>query len=470
VAFLLLSIPFVLKANIDTKVTFKLGEQRYIIKSLDSNGKIAICNLKDEYGGVDENKVKLFSFYIGNEDTLNTILINKIKNEGVIKNFIILKYSDRTKKFTEDNVLLFDSCLIGNFSCSEKQTSVNQKILFQNSTIEFLNFSDSKFLEEVSFHNIIFYELKLKNNVFTAPLSFKNIYINSCELNENFFRAKISFDSILYTEELSLSRCSFYDTLVLSNIVFNPPYTKSKKERYDLDSATFLRHTYFGEKSALVLNNLSLQDLKMDLEDIIRVDFPLNVADRYEDKIKFFNNGIKYINSQTNISTDVKQETISKLNFEKFRVETQNDLQNNFPAYVWDKVILFTVNAGHKGIKRFFTISFSIIGIFSLFYFFSGHRREIYALMNISEVRNYSNFQTSSYLYEEKSFWNLIRSIWFSSKIYFSPVFHSAYFYPTSSLLKFVILVEYCFGFIMLILFLIYLAPNFVFLRAFLPI
>ncbi len=133
-------------------------------------------------------------------------------------------------------------------------------------------------------------------------------------------------------------------------------------------------------------------------------------------------------------------------------------------ALLWLYTLKLTLNCGYKGESNFFITVLTIIAIFSLLYFY---------LFN-DDMMNYfneSNTQPSYYKGKIQKFTikNFAKCLWLSTGIFLNPKFPKKHF-NFSNYLFLIVSFEWVLGLFLIILYLLYIAVNYPFVKAILGI
>lgn len=187
----------------------------------------------------------------------------------------------------------------------------------------------------------------------------------------------------------------------------------------------------------------------------------------YERGKSFLENQIAIIQNNTNIKPDLKDECLSRLEYQiKYLDYTYNasrfrelNLSDKFLLFV-DAVLYLTVNFGYNG-EINFIITCALISLFFSVLLY----RKYYNDINIFFAKSESLKEAPEFLnISRTSFLKYFQVYYFSIIILISPKFPMKYFLLNNSLLR-LIIIEWTIGIILIAIFLVYIASKYSFVK-----
>jgi hypothetical protein len=279
---------------------------------------------------------------------------------------------------------------------------------------------------------------------FARPVSLNNEWVNN-----------VIFNDALFADTVELINTSFRDTV------------RSKRG---------LPFAHFSERQTIVVNpgNFSLANINISPAIIKTIDIPYfstnhaitpysrSYLDNYITFYDRLTGDIKLTYAQ---QPDVATDLQNKFNHQQIVYKTaylwHHPGIGNSISWLWYSFLEWTVGNGYNGGSNFLMSSLIVILIFSAIYFLF-HRREFIAFVNA--VNSDDKEEVKSY--EPKAHAaNFIKCFWQSFIIFFSPKFGFNYFRLSGRLFA-ILVVEWLFGVLMIVLFLIYVATTYPFIRA----
>jgi hypothetical protein len=296
--------------------------------------------------------------------------------------------------------------------------------------------------------------------------------------NINFYSAKFEKPVYLNNEwlkNIDFSDAVFSDTLNLFNTVV--------KDSLKITNVFF--HSHFSSKQVIVVNpvSFSLLNLNFNSASIRDLEFPyynynktvhLYSPSYLDNYVSFYDRLIidakqTYL-QQNDLFSDLQnkykhQKILHKITFLKHNFNPVNGIN-----YIWLSFLELTVGNGYNGGSRFFYSCLIMILIFSIIYFVFSREEFVSYINNENGALKNDETDTMYISYEPKSYLrNFFKCFWQSFNIFFNPKYNFKYF-QFSNKLFIPVIIEWLLGILMIILFLIYIATTYPFIRALLGI
>ncbi len=451
----------------------------------------------------------LFYFQLAQRRTIENVFIeslNLMKLESF--NAILLKLN-------LPHPLRFNDCIIYNtesppqyqsekperiFSKTVEITNciIRENIDFANSTFVdsfvitntriggMLDLSDCKFRKPVIIDaSGIYTQLSLSNSRTLTSFELTNSFVSDFDAQNCLFNLSSGFGGTVFSERLSLFHARFRGKTDLSNTNFSPSmsfygasfsgYTylsmitirqneTSRAQRQSFDPDILLSKANISDTVNADDNILSYG---MDLISLKQIWFDLDTMEPI-DAERFLNSLIQYVNSNSNASEGLREESLARLNYQAVQLKRSNT-ESWFERAKLDFLQLVVRN-GYGGGGQF-VISCLLVTLFFSVVYQLKYPADIAALIETDkqETKNLPapaggtvrKFHTSLL----KSILNFVQSMWFSVYVFLSPKFPSEIF-PRTPSFQLVASLEWGMGICMMIIYFVYIASNYGFIRS----
>ncbi|WP_212001837.1 pentapeptide repeat-containing protein [Chitinophaga sp. HK235] len=286
---------------------------------------------------------------------------------------------------------------------------------------------------------------------FSHMTSFNNQYVNNIDLKDAFFSDTLMLFNTIIKDSLKTNNSFYYSHLSSGlNIILNPSNFNLSNFNINPVSIGELNFMYCQTNSAISMRS------KAFLENVN------SFYDKLIDDIKF-----TYSRNQDLVNELENKYRHQQLGFKVVYLWHNPSIKNLLELY-WISFLELAVRNGYKGGGNFLMSCFFIITLFTLLYYFLFRKTFIAYIdteneekkesANKSKKRKKSPYDPKDYIK------NFLKCFWKSFYIFFDYKFSKTYFsFPNPLLI--VVIMEWLMGVFMIVIFLIYVAANYPFIR-----
>lgn len=348
-------------------------------------------------------------------------------------------------------------------------------------------------IKRVSVSNQLnFKKVEMKRSVQDAAVqpygSITECYLNDVEMGDAVFKVPVFFNGTFFGSRLSVYHTQFLRGADLSGVSFD--------NSMNLNGATFkkfirLRNIRFHENDTdrgrslmsgiALFQNADLTDSISGDENI--VNYNLNLVSlkqvwfdlstfNFNEAERLLSSLIQNVNANSNAPEELRNEALARLKYQLIQLQRTN------PETPWlDKTVLdilqVVVRNGYKGGGQFFFTSLLIVAIFSLIYQ-SRFMADVSVMVKGDRLKPDARDSKASLLSKVSGLFlsrvlEFFEAMWFSVYIFLSPKFPSEIF-KRSPVFQLIATVEWVFGVGMIIVYFVYIASNYAFIRSLLGI
>ena len=330
----------------------------------------------------------------------------------------------------------------------------------------------------------IYTQLNLSDSRTYTSFDLTNSFITHFDARNALFERSSNFYGTVFSERANLYHARFRKKTNLSNTSFDPSmsFSGATFSGYtDLTNITIRRNDMqrgLRESAApdILLSKANIADTVRADDDILnygldlialkQIWFDLDHMEPGEAE-RFLVSLIQFVNSNSNASEDLRADALALLNYQE--VQLKRFHTDSWMERAQLDILQLLVRNGYGGGLRFFVSSLIMTLFFSLVYQFK-YRSDIKALIHNDKQEKdlpppdsgrINKLRSST----SKGMLNFVQSMWFSVYVFLSPKFPSEIFSRTSSF-QLVASVEWGLGITMMMIYLIYIASNYGFIRS----
>lgn len=272
-------------------------------------------------------------------------------------------------------------------------------------------------------------------------------------------------------ENSVLINVNFDKTRFLDSLIFYHAVIDSSASLFTGQRSSF-RRAFFQNENVFVVEppDFRFRDYGFNFASIKQLQIPFVVTgdftlDEHENAVEFYYNLAAETQVHFTRNEELRDELTRRWEHEKKITEIRYYRENifssfsNFVNYSWYSFLEAVVGNGYRGENRFFVTVLSFVFFFAIVYFL-GFNREITALLSKLE-----NEDPPPYIARKYNLVMLVKCMWVSFYVFITPKFAASFFHQKRAFF-FWLLTEWMFGVMLIILFLVFIASNYSFVKA----
>ncbi|MBX7151837.1 hypothetical protein K1X84_09380 [bacterium] len=371
-------------------------------------------------------------------------------------------------------------------------------VYIENSHFNGIDFSRSTFWKPVTlYHSSVSNQLNCHKVLFKRSRSDASVqsyfalaqnHLKDVEMDDAIFNVPVFFSGTFFDSKFSVYHAQFLQGADLSGVDLD--------SKMSLNGATFKKftnltniafHESVADRGRALTDGLLLLE-NTDLADSIGVDeniikYGLNLvalkqvwfdlsAFNFNEAERLLASLIQNVNANSNASEELRNDVLARLKYQVIQLQRVNPETSS-----WDRAVLgileIIVRNGYEGGGQFFLSSLLIVVFFSLIYQ-SRYMTDVTFMVKGEYAKNEQQEPKSGLLKKVGGLFltrllDFFQAMWFSVYIFLSPKFPSEIF-QRSSIFQLIATVEWMFGICMMIVYFVYIASNYAFIRSLLGI
>lgn len=424
-----------------------------------------------------------YAFRMSNCIVYNTAPLRRQPNEKIERQF--------SKPLTIDN------CIFRNGLDWSGVVFVDS-VRIENSHVSGIDFSGSTFWKPVlinrvsasnqlNFSKILFNRSRIDLSV-RSFFSLTESYISDIDMsdaifnvpaffNRTFFGSRLSFYHTQFLKGSDLSEANFANSMNLNGATFKK-FTRLRNIDFHENDVDRARALIPGLS---LLENADLADSVSPDENIVKYGLNLVTLKQVWFDLSAFNVNeaerllsslIQNVNANANAPEELRNDALARLKYQVIQLQRINPETSALDKAIYG-ILEIIVRNGYEGGARFFLTSLIVIVFFSILYQ-SRYMADVTVMVKGEHVKTETK-EMKSGLFAKVSGHFLARlleffqAMWFSVYIFLSPKFPSEIF-QRSSVFQLIATIEWVFGVCMMIVYFVFIASNYAFIRSLLGI
>lgn len=279
---------------------------------------------------------------------------------------------------------------------------------------------------------------------------------------ENVGLVNINFNKTRFLDSLIFYQASIYHPAVIDST--NKHLLTTKYGRF--------RRAFFQDQNVFIVEppDFRFADYGFNFASIKQLRIPFVVKgefnlDEHENAVEFYYNLASETQAHFNRNEELRDELTRRWEHEETITEIRYFRENmftpfsNFFKYSWYSFLEAVVGNGYQGENRFFITVMSFVLFFAVVYFL-GFNREITYLLSKIENEDPPQYVTRKY-----NLVTFVKCLWVSFYVFITPKFAASFFHQQRSFF-FWLLAEWIIGVSLIVLFLVFIASNYSFVKA----
>ena len=331
----------------------------------------------------------------------------------------------------------------------------------------------------------IYSGVSLSDSRFHSAFQFTNSFVTEFIAGNTYFERTSHFNGTVFSDQVSFYHARFRKHTDFSNTTFDPSMSFSGAAFSGYTDLTHITIRQKEEKnnrrpsppSDILLTKVNLADTVhaddnilsygLDLIALKQIWFDLSGMEPTEAE-RFLTSVIQFVNSNANASEDLRADALARLNYQAVQLK-------RFHTDSWFEraqldILQVLVRNGYGGGARFL-ISCLIMTLFFSLVYQAKYQGDIASFINKNSHENKPVVPPEAGKVRRLHAWtlkgtlNFVHAMWFSIYVFLSPKFPSEIF-PRSYSFQLIVAAEWCLGIGMMMIYLVYIASNYGFIRS----
>jgi len=268
---------------------------------------------------------------------------------------------------------------------------------------------------------------------------------------------KVSFRKSANFEEIRFRKPAEKENIKEPVVTGIPSFDDNFKNT-DPQYPLLLSKSFFDEDCLFKVSE-NFAQFGIDPEDWNRITLNTAHLDFFDTK-KLLNRVIKYVNSMPGINEELKTSVIKRAEYQIWKAKQYQSEYGVF-SWVYYLVLEGTVNFGYKGGTRFFLIVLGIILLFA-FIFYSSYRLPVLEYIKLDSKDKNIEIKFDNWF---RYLAGILPFIWFSTTLFLTPKFSTDYL-KFGKWLQFWIILEWAIGLFLIIIYIVFIASDYKFVKS----